>query len=245
MRKTNVLSAILVLVFMLSCFTFFSASATEDGETPTESSTVETVATETTVETETTTVPTTTTTITTATTIKKTTVATAADPVYTESTTKTTTTTAAVGVVTDSQGGTKETKEIQTTEEITEPTSAAKNIVNYGSKYRPLKWFSLVVMIACVAGLVAVNVRYKKKYGKNNSKQSNAKGKSSRKPQLDTSARFTPPVEKETDENMDKTAVVDLSSFSKREPKKAYNPKLVDDDFFGEKQRKEDDDLYI
>ena len=104
-------------------------------------------------------------------------------------------------------------------------------------------------MIGCIAALIAVNVRYRKKYGKNSPKNSvSSRGGAKKKPQLDTSARFTPPAKKADDrENLDKTAVVDLSSFSKK-------PK-ADDDYFGEKKREEDnlfsdkksddDDLYI
>lgn len=254
MNKTNLLSAILVIVFMVSCFTFFSASATEDDvENPSESVSVteEITTTEPTTQAETTITTTTTTTTVAIPNVvipnERTTAATAADPIYTtNATAEEKSTTAAHGVVTAGQAQTKETKEIQTTEEITEPTSAAKNIVDYGSKYRPIKWLSLVVMIACVGGLIAVNVRYRKKYGKPSGKGKGGKSNQKKKPQLDTSARFTPlPEEKApADENLDKTAVVDLSSFSKKPREEEFKPKLVDDDFFGEKKRKDEDNLF-
>ena len=252
MNKTNVLSSLLVLLFMVSCLTFFSVSATVNDPTGVyEEPTTQAVETEPTTEPPTTTVattkattkntkPITTTALTTSkSTAKKTDAATAADPVYTSTTTTTTTTAKAVNnVETTVQAGTKETKEIHTTEKPTEPTTAAKNIVNYGNKYRPLKWLSLAVMIGCIAALIAVNVRYRKKYGKNPPKKpTNSRGGANKKPKLDTSARFTPPVKKADDkENLDKTAVVDLSSFSKK-------PK-ADDDYFGEKKRHEEDNLY-
>ena len=83
MSKTNVniLSALLVFVFILSCFTFFGVSA-EDVEETTEPTTeiVETTTTE---------VVTTTTIATTTTTKVTTNAATVADPVYTSKTSKT------------------------------------------------------------------------------------------------------------------------------------------------------------
>ena len=251
MNKTNVLSSLLVLLFMVSCLTFFSVSATVNDPTGVyEEPTTQAVETEPTTEppvttstTKGTTIKNTTTTTTTTTTskstAKKTDAATAADPVYTSTTTTTTTTAKAVdNAETTVQAGTKETKEIHTTEKPTEPTTAAKNIVNYGNKYRPLKWLSLAVMIGCIVALIAVNVRYRKKYGKNPPKKpTNSRGDTNKKPKLDTSARFTPPAKNADDrENLDKTAVVDLSSFSKK-------PK-ADDDYFGEKKRYEKDNLY-
>ena len=225
MRKNNILSIIFILVFMVSCLTFFSAEAT-DTETPSESvsATAEIVTTDAPTESQSVSVVETTL-ATEVTTPAPTTAATAADPVYTSSTKKEETTTSTSAVQTDAYE-TKETKEIQTTEKITEPTSVAKNIVNYGSKYRPIKWLSLVVMIASIAGLIAVNVNYKNKHG-------NGK-KGTSKPKLDTSARFTPPVVKEEEV---KSEPIDLSSFSRK------SEKSQDDDVFGESKR--DDDLYI
>ena len=245
MNKTNVLSAILVLIFMISCLTFFSASATDgDGaENPSENSSqqvVETTTEPTTAPVESTTAATTTTTTTTV----ATTPATAADPVYTSSTAKTSATTdGQAGVLITDAPITKETKEIETTEEITEPTTGAKNIVDYGSKYRPIKWLSLVVMIACITALIIINVRYKNKYGKTNSKRVTGRNNAKAKSRLDTSARFTPPVKPQEKSESVESEQVDLSSFSKKANDDDFKPKLVDDDFFGEKKR--DDDLYI
>ncbi len=253
----NVISALLVLLFMVSCFTFFSVSATEEEPSDNVQATVETTEAPTTTKaptttikattTTTTTTTATTTTTTTTTTTKKTKAATVADPVYTRTTTTTTAAEDEEEVETEAaEVGTKETKEIQPTEEETEPTTAAKNVVDYGSRYRPLKWLSLVVMLGCIAALVAVNVRYRKKYGKPTKKSAGTKAGAKRKPQLDTSARFTPmPEDKASaDENLDKTAVVDLSSFSKKPREEEFKPKLVDDDFFGEKKRKDEDNLF-
>ena len=223
MNKTNVLSALLIVIFMLSCLSFFNVSATEDQSEVT-SAVTETTEVETTTEAPETTVPTTVPTTAATSTTVVTTAATVADPVYTQGTTKASeSTTASEGIETNAFGGTKETKEINTTEE-TEVTTPEKNVPDYGSRYNPIKWLSLVVMIASVIALIIVNVRYRNKYGKS------AKRK---KPKLDTSARFTPPVVK--DEEV-KSEQIDLSSFSRKSNNNS-------DDVFGENNN--DDDLYI
>ncbi len=239
MSKTNVniLSALLIFVFILSCFSFFGVSA-EDVENETTAPTE--VVTSTTTE-----VVITTTTTTTVVTTN----ATVADPVYTSKTQKTTNTTEKETESTEPSYVapiTKETKDIIETETTTEPTTPAKNIVNYGSKYRPLKWVSLVLMISCVIALIAINVRYQKLYGKNAKSKSRVRTKpssraaSQRRPQLDTNARFDdmPKRSENTFEDVDissRRRSVDEEQFKRRKP--------VDDDIFGVNNN--DDDLFI
>jgi len=220
MNKTNFLSTILVIIFMISCISFFNAGATEEEtlnnvDTPSASASdvveqttpVATVPEETTpVETESTTAAPT----------ESTTFATVADPVYTQATSKTEKSTSTQGTSVsltqyqDYYDNTKPTKEIKPTKP-TEPTTPKKNITNYGSKFRPLKWISLILMIGSAAALVFVNVRYKKLYGK-----------PSKKPKkLDSNARFTNKPTNQTKTN----DTIDLSSFSKN--------------------KESDDDLYI
>lgn len=246
MSKTNVLSTILVVVFMISCLSFFNASASEEGiVTTTGAPVVETVETmfpeEPTLSVDETTLPTEETTIvetTLATETQSTTMATVADPVYTETTQTSKTTTETTTQQTQSYtqyydyyGGTKATKEINTTK-ATEPTTPKKNITNYASEFRPLKWISFILMIGSAAALIFVNVRYKKVHGSSSKKRSR---KGSR---LDTNARFS-----NSKNNLDQTAVVDLSSFSKKNENSdvKFNQKLVDDDF----NKSKDDDLYL
>lgn len=266
MKKINLLSCVLVLLFMVSCMTFFGVSAEPEGES-TAATTAEhtTEAKKTTVATTkaatTTTFITTTTMATTtkAKTTKKTKKVTAADPVYTTKKATQSTNAATAGIVTaatttERVDETKQTKEINTTEEITEPTTAAKNIVDYGSKYRPIKWLSLVVMIGCIIALVAVNLRYRKKYGKTGGKsQKKQPVRRNAAPKLDTSARFTEPKKPVTppsyqrnqpDENLEKTTVVDISSFSNKAKQDSFKPKTEEkDEIFNTKN--DDDDLYI
>ena len=272
MKRTNILSCLLVMLFMISCMCFFSVSAEPDSDDTTAKPT-ETVATKATTTHHTTTKATTTTEATTNATkapAKKTKKATSADPTYAKKTTTTKAKSSPAGIVTsgyttEATAETKETKEIQTTETTTEATTAAKNIINYGSKYRPIKWLSLVVMIGCVIALVVINVRYKKKYGKYSGK-GNGKGnkkvaKKNDAPKLDTAARFDEPKTQQrqqyqrptmsADENLDKTTVVDISSFSNKNHNNDFKPKAsnsrnIDNDIFNDKNEKnDDDDLYI
>ncbi len=220
MNKTNFLSTILVVVFMISCLSFFNAGATEEPSvnvdtpsavqtTPEATTSVQTVPEETTPVTESTAPPT-----------ESTTYATVADPVYTQATSKTEKTTpsnntsASLTYYENYIDNTKETKEIKTTK-ATEPTTPKKNITNYGSKFRPLKWISLILMIGSAVALVFVNVRYKKIHGKPSKKPT----------KLDTSAKFTnkPKHESET---------IDLSSFSKKNTTNDENKLKNDDDLY-------------
>lgn len=275
MKRVNILSCLLVMLFMVSCLCFFSVTAEPDSDDPTVKTTEQHTTAKATTEQHTTVKVTTkaiATTVTTKATTRKTKKVTSADPVYTTTKPKTTTksyTSSAAGVVTthlattEATAETKETKEIQTTESTTEPTTAAKNIVDYGSKYRPLKWLSLAVMIGCIIALVAINVRYKKKYGKYSGK-GNGKGnknvaKKNAAPKLDTSARFTEPTTPQrqqyqkpvpqADENLDKTTVVDISSFSNKnrqndfKPQTPKAPTAEKEEIFNTKN--DDDDLYI
>jgi len=237
MNKTNFLSTILVIVFMISCISFFNAVATEEetlnnGDTPSASAsdvvkqtnTIETTAESTTIETtaESTTIETTAESTTqNIITTQKTTVATVVDPVFTQPSTKATSTfkttvvskteeeTEQATQVYENIDSTKATKEIKPTKP-TEPTTPKKNITNYGSKFRPLKWISFILMLGSAAALVFVNVRYKKLYGKQ-----------AKKSKIDTNTKFT---KKPTNQKMSDDTI-DLSSFSRT--------------------KKSDDDLYI
>ncbi len=252
MNNSKLISAILLIVLAFSIFSFVLVSATEpegddnqDNTTAASSAVIETTQ------------------ATTATTKSNnsgknnnSTKGGQADPKTntTQATTQATvaaTTSAKAAVVTDANTTEAEvftTEEVEetTTEEITEPTTQKKNISDYGVKYRPLKWISLVIAFGCVVALFVVNIRYRRKYGKKNAnlrKRPNIDNNSFRnpekpvseptkpvsrqqKPVLDTSARFDNTPSK--DENLDKTAIVDMSSFKNKQ-----------------KPNNDDDDLYI
>ena len=125
---------------------------------------------------------------------------------------------------------------------MTEATTLAKKgISDYGKKYRPLKWISIIVAIGCIIALIAVNVRYRKKYGKkggnmrrrptppNNNQFRKQANKQNSNPKLDTSARFD--RQNKRDENLEKTTVVDISSF-KKQNNQPPKPKNDDDDLY-------------
>ena len=144
MNKKNAFSIILALVFVLNCFVFFTVGATEDVSEPTDPSVSQSssvVVTE-----STTPAPTTPST------------ATVADPVYTTTTT----------YQYDEQGhaitdeyNAPTVKTTEKGEEITEPTTVAKIVKDYGRQYSWLKWLSLVGMLLSIGGLIALNVTYK------------------------------------------------------------------------------------
>ncbi|MBQ4155996.1 MAG: hypothetical protein IJD90_04250 [Clostridia bacterium] len=246
MNKTNILSTILVIIFMISCFSFFNANATEEEtlnnvDTPSisESEVVEPTTPEATIPEETTPVETESTTVAPT---ESTTFATVADPVYTQATSKTEKTTSTQGTSVsltqyqDYYDSTKSTKEIKTTKP-TEPTTPKKNITNYGSKFRPLKWISLILMVGSAAALVFVNVRYKKLYGKHTKKSK----------KLDSNARFT--------DKQSKFTYVEPADYIPKNLRKkhklgeyAETPKATDDTIdlsSFSKDKKSDDDLYI
>ena len=266
MKNYRIISAVLLLIFAFSVFSFVLASALneEEGE---EQIVTEDVTTD---------VPTTKkTTIKTTTkkttTTKQTTKGTRKDPYTTVKTVTvatqapTTATASAAAVVTSSatqavtEAFTTEDVEETTTEEVTEATTVAKMVSDYGKKYRPLKWLSLIVAVGCVIALIVVNLRYRKKYGKkggnsrvrrqtypnNNQFRAHPKSQASpenvqrqapsrkQKPKLDTSARFDRPEPQKTrDENLDKTAIVDISSFKNKNKQQPEKPKNYDDDLY-------------
>lgn len=237
--NVNILSALLILVFILSCFTFFGVSAEDVEETTTTTTTTTEVVT-----------------TTTTTTKVSTNAATVADPVYTSKTSKTQQTTIVTATSTEATTGyyaepiTKETKDIIETEATTEPTTPAKNITNYASKYRPLKWISLVLMISCVIALIVVNVRYQKVHGKGAKRRNNLREKSrpssraasQRSSGLDTQARFTDSSGNQQQRRMED---VDISSHSRKQidEEQFKRRRHIDDDIFGVKNN--DDDLFI
>ncbi len=164
MNKKNAFSIILALVFVLNCFVFFTVGATEDesepiGTSSSQSSSV--VVTESTTPAPTTPAPTTPSTVpstTTAPQTSSTSTATVADPVYTTTTT----------YQYDEQGhaitdeyNAPTVKTTEKGEEITEPTTVAKIVKDYGRQYGWLKWLSLVGMLLSLGGLIALNVMYK------------------------------------------------------------------------------------
>ena len=166
MNKKNAFSIILALVFVLNCFVFFTVGATEDVSEPIETTASQSssvVVPESTTPAPTTPVPTTPATVPSTTTAPRTTststaTATVADPVYTTTTT----------YQYDEQGHaiTNEynAPTVRTTEkgeEITEPTTVAKIVKDYGRQYGWLKWLSLVGMLLSIGGLIALNVTYK------------------------------------------------------------------------------------
>lgn len=257
MKRANVLSVLLVLLFMASCLVFFSVSADPNNENaPTASSeqsvTDDTSHAEETTANEVATTTTTTATTTTTGTTKATTTTTKSTMANPQFNTAATTSTASqnndAGVVTTTEPATKQTKATMKTEPPTEPTTMAKMVSDYSVKTRPYKWISMAVMIACVIALIVINVNYRNKNGqkpvKRNTYVPSASPRTQAKPKLDVNARFdSPKSNARHNSDLDKTAVVDLSKFNKKPKDDDFKPKAKNDDIFGENNN--DDDLYI
>lgn len=271
MKNTNILSALLVIVFMISCLTFFSASASDNKQNTNEPQTSEVQTSEHQAETTlptsknpqptsvvttqpseavnvttstsnnytsaanttNTTVPTTVATATKAT-------ATATDP---QIETDTVATQAALveSTVASNEGNTekqtKQTKKIK----ITEAPTSKKNITNYGSKYRPMKYVSLIVMIGSIIALIAVNVRYQKKYGKS-AKKTKKKSPTNGVKKFDNKSAHSDPFDGiDNSKKSNKSTLnnsYDISSFRKQSK--------IDNDIYSNSSKKSnDDDLYI